>query len=137
MELGKATKDEKSNKPSIKRKLYNFSNKIKKLIYAIIIIVIIIEGFLIAKKLFAGIPDLRMCWDKSSCTGYCATESQKQCINLIPAENRDNEYNVSLLLKGKITIIEFYNKNQEYCYCGKVEGEAIFESLYDFYIDNK
>jgi hypothetical protein len=137
MELGKATKDEKSNKPSVKTKLYNFSEKIKKLIYAIIIIIVVVEGFLIVKKLFGKVPDLRMCWDRSTCTGYCATESQKQCINLVPLENRENEYNFNLLLKGKITIIEFFNKDQEYCYCGEIQGEAIFESFYDFYIENK
>ncbi|XOU94926.1 MAG: hypothetical protein ACNFW9_02550 [Candidatus Kerfeldbacteria bacterium] len=136
MPLGEVTKTEDSNKTSSKTKRHLFFKKIKKIFWLIIILIIIIQGYLIATNFFSKQPNLKMCYDRFTCVGYCGVDSQKECYSLVSDEDYKKEYNFGQLIKGKINIIEFFNKNTKYCYCDYSSDLSDHEELYNFYKKN-
>lgn len=136
MPLGEQTKTEDSNKTSSKTKRYLFFKKVKKIFWLIIILIIIFQGYLITTNFLNKSPDLKMCYDRYTCVGYCGLDSQKECYNLVNEEEYEKTFNFELLIKGKINIIEFFNKNTKYCYCSKSSDLSNQEELYEFYKEN-
>lgn len=136
MPLGEVTKTEDSNKTTSKTKRHLFFKKVKKIFWSLIIVIIIIQGYLIADNFFSKSPDLKMCFDRSTCVGYCPIDSQKECYSLVGDEDYDKEFNFEALITGKINIIEFFNKNTKYCYCSGSANLSDNEELYDFYKKN-
>jgi len=136
MSLGEVTKTENDHKPSNKRKRHFFFSKVKKVFWLIIIIIVIFQGYLIITNFFSKPPNLKMCFDRSTCTGYCPIDSQKECYNLVDTNKHDQEYSFDLLIKGKINIIEFFSENPKYCYCNGLNELNNLEELYDFYKKN-
>ena len=136
MPLGEVTKTDESNKTTSKTKRHLFFKKIKKIFWVIIILIIIIQGYLIADNFFNKSPDLKMCFDRSTCVGYCPIDSQKECYTLVDSNDHDQEYNFDLLINGKINIVEFFSTNPKYCYCNDSSDLSGHEELYDFYKKN-
>ncbi|MBU0598140.1 hypothetical protein KKF61_04045 [Patescibacteria group bacterium] len=122
---------------SSKYKFKLFIQKIAKVIWLLIILIILVQTILIVIKLFNNPPKERMCYDPWMCYDYCEISKQKKCV--IP-EKRDTstiKRAWSLMLTGKRNIIEVLNEYQGYCACEiSIKDETRTETFYKFYSDN-